>query len=663
MTSDGRRDPRKPTALQIRFKSATIAEFVEKHAKDISRGGMFIKMKSPFPAGTLLKFDVRITDKSNIHGVGRVAWCRTTGSGDTPPGMGVKFIKIDDMSRQVLEAILVEKDGLSLSGDSLSFDDPLPKPKATAGSGGPVTVSEAAKRTVIGVPKPTQVSASHSAGSGAEARDTDEEKRPSAPSPIPGTPPPRKEKAPAETEEDRLGFLGMSASEAEAKDEAFLSGTKDDFIADVDSALDNALGLPSSAPAALPELDNEAAPSEPADSDTAVRPQKKEDAGKAAPQEVSKAAPTQSTPLSAAPEIAPKRKGDGAVAAAIIVLLLAVAGAGSWYFLRQKTPDAKAPADTPFASASETPSQASAAANKVNTVSADSDTDTVTSADTASPAAQTSISIESDPKGARVFIDETEQTGTTPMVVSGRPRDEKLEIRIQQFGFASHVETVVLSEAEVRLSANLKRIQKILKVETDPPGAEIHLGDRRLGRTPVKVAKGFLTETFELKIEKDGFETVVRPVAAEDWVESEDAVTATIKIELEKKDTASRRHRRNNGPDLDADAALQAILHGIHDKPEEGIEGTPGAASAATDSIGTATETASFASEDAKEEKPEPAPEPEEKTEPAVEPEPEIEPEPEPDRKLAPEPDPEQEPAPKPDPQEPSGGGIDENPF
>jgi hypothetical protein len=35
--------------MTVRYKSATIDEFIEHHSHDVSRGGMFIKTPSPFP--------------------------------------------------------------------------------------------------------------------------------------------------------------------------------------------------------------------------------------------------------------------------------------------------------------------------------------------------------------------------------------------------------------------------------------------------------------------------------------------------------------------------------------------------------------------------------------------------------------------------------------
>ncbi|HYP90973.1 MAG TPA: TIGR02266 family protein, partial [Polyangiaceae bacterium] len=95
--------------MTVRYKSATLDEFIEHHSHDVSRGGMFIKTPSPFPPGTLLKFEVKIADEQKvIQGVGRVVWKREseTSERDRPNGMGVKFIKIDDASRKTIDQLV-----------------------------------------------------------------------------------------------------------------------------------------------------------------------------------------------------------------------------------------------------------------------------------------------------------------------------------------------------------------------------------------------------------------------------------------------------------------------------------------------------------------------------------------------------------------------------
>jgi len=110
MTQDTRKDRRvKIVSLNVRYKSATVDEFIENHAHDVSRGGIFIKTGNPFPPGTLLKFEIRLaSDQAVIAGVGRIVWKRDAGTtaGERPAGMGVKFIKIDEPSKAVIDRLV-----------------------------------------------------------------------------------------------------------------------------------------------------------------------------------------------------------------------------------------------------------------------------------------------------------------------------------------------------------------------------------------------------------------------------------------------------------------------------------------------------------------------------------------------------------------------------
>jgi uncharacterized protein (TIGR02266 family) len=106
--ADARIDKRTLLSLKIRYKSATLEDFIERYSSDISRGGVFIKAKKPLAVGTLLKFEFILQDQSTLlHGVGRVVWRREDTDSDpaNPPGMGIKFIKMDPESRSVVQRI------------------------------------------------------------------------------------------------------------------------------------------------------------------------------------------------------------------------------------------------------------------------------------------------------------------------------------------------------------------------------------------------------------------------------------------------------------------------------------------------------------------------------------------------------------------------------
>jgi uncharacterized protein (TIGR02266 family) len=165
MAQDTRKDPRaKVLTMTVRYKSATLDEFIEHHSYDISRGGMFIKTPSPFPPGTLLKFEVKIAeDRKLMQGVGRVVWKREASDAghDRPGGMGVKFIKVDEDSKKLIDQLVAARG----EGKPSAFDvgqkssaGASSRPAAAANAE-PERAAGGRKATVLGlgsaVPRPT----------------------------------------------------------------------------------------------------------------------------------------------------------------------------------------------------------------------------------------------------------------------------------------------------------------------------------------------------------------------------------------------------------------------------------------------------------------------------------------------------------------------------
>ena len=141
MSQETRKDPRaKVLTMTVRYKSATLDEFIEHHSYDISRGGMFIKTPSPFPPGTLLKFEVKIADEQRLlQGVGRVVWKREKSASpgeESPSGMGVKFIKINEEAQALIQDLTGRRSaaGAFEAGGGDADVDSLPTPGAPGGS-------------------------------------------------------------------------------------------------------------------------------------------------------------------------------------------------------------------------------------------------------------------------------------------------------------------------------------------------------------------------------------------------------------------------------------------------------------------------------------------------------------------------------------------------
>src|SRR5262245_29644304 len=156
MAEGNRKDPRaRVLNMTVRYKSATVDEFIENHSHDISRGGIFIKTRSPFPAGTLLKFEVRIAeDQKLMHGVGRVVWRREVDRAEEsfPAGMGIKFIKTGEGATELINQLVAGGEGVESSFDAgvresvgtASGPRPSMVPAPAAAASKPAALSQAA---------------------------------------------------------------------------------------------------------------------------------------------------------------------------------------------------------------------------------------------------------------------------------------------------------------------------------------------------------------------------------------------------------------------------------------------------------------------------------------------------------------------------------------
>jgi uncharacterized protein (TIGR02266 family) len=98
--------------LRIRFKSASLDEFISRYGADVSPGGIFIRTKQPVDVGTSLQFDFTLADSSALlSGLGTVAWVRESdpARANNIPGMGLRFDKLSLESQHTHQVILAEK--------------------------------------------------------------------------------------------------------------------------------------------------------------------------------------------------------------------------------------------------------------------------------------------------------------------------------------------------------------------------------------------------------------------------------------------------------------------------------------------------------------------------------------------------------------------------
>jgi uncharacterized protein (TIGR02266 family) len=99
---------RVPLERRITLKFQHRDGFVNEYAANVSLKGMFITAWVPEPCGSVFLFEVQVADRQRlIHGVGEVVWIREAEeSPDRPSGMGIRFLKLDEASREVISGMV-----------------------------------------------------------------------------------------------------------------------------------------------------------------------------------------------------------------------------------------------------------------------------------------------------------------------------------------------------------------------------------------------------------------------------------------------------------------------------------------------------------------------------------------------------------------------------
>jgi uncharacterized protein (TIGR02266 family) len=99
-----------PLLKKVLLRFSEEEQVLEEVGINLSMTGLFIRSSSPRPAGTLATFRFSLDPQElPIEGLAEVVWQRAEEEGPyRPPGMGLRFVKIEDDSRQQIRAA-VEK--------------------------------------------------------------------------------------------------------------------------------------------------------------------------------------------------------------------------------------------------------------------------------------------------------------------------------------------------------------------------------------------------------------------------------------------------------------------------------------------------------------------------------------------------------------------------
>lgn len=150
-------------------------------------------------------------------------------------------------------------------------------------------------------------------------------------------------------------------------------------------------------------------------------------------------------------------------------------------------------------------------------------------------AAQATLAIDSDPRGADVYVDGRHE-GATPLRVQVQPGRRSLSI--ERDGYRPYQTTLQLSPRESRrVDVDLERVQRTgtLRFETTPSGADVYVDGVHQGTTPIG-ATVLDAGSHEVRIERSGYRTdtfrvVVEPDASRTVRRSLQALTGSLRIE------------------------------------------------------------------------------------------------------------------------------------
>lgn len=509
--ADTRKDKRTPVSLKVRFKSATVDEFIEQYSRDLSRGGIFIKSKQPMPVGTLLKFEMQLKDESPlIHGVGRVVWKREAGEGsntEAPSGMGIKFIRMEPECRALVERIVAKRgdgpgqyeagggDGDEVKNGESSFfpkegpsEEDLPAPEdrtqvrhaneflasALAEAGSTEVATEAEKKA-----EETRRRAEERARAGAkpETHRAVEPKRP----------------APAFDEEETLGVdeqTTVARPRPRAVDEALAEvAAEREAKPAIPSEPAPPRAAPSVAPAPLPAPPS-AAPPRPA------TPGKKH--GKKKRPSTPPPAHLVGVDTSATPPMQEQQRSS-MVPALIAVASLAGLGvlSASMFGQREATHEDVVAHEEPQIQAEAEP---------------EPEPEPVDAGPPAPPPVMASVSVQTTPEGAQILVG-NQAKGLAPLSLE-LPVDTATTVIARMQGYLNATQEVTLTEGEEHapLELELEEMPYFVVVTTTPPGARLRVTSRGL---PPRT--GITDESGTVRIE-----LAHRPVASVD-------ITATLR--------------------------------------------------------------------------------------------------------------------------------------
>ncbi len=160
---------------------------------------------------------------------------------------------------------------------------------------------------------------------------------------------------------------------------------------------------------------------------------------------------------------------------------------------------------------------------------------------------QTGFFLETEPPGARVFIDNRPHEEKTPVTVSTlEPGTHQIRVSKGDKYAAKTIEIDVTEGKITRLATTVLDLKEVeITVNSDPEGAKATLlsgkEEKRLGKTPTQAVVD-TTGEYRIRLQKDGYETVEEPLEIEPGKEKISLQAFTLSP-VEKEERVARRER------------------------------------------------------------------------------------------------------------------------
>lgn len=153
------------------------------------------------------------------------------------------------------------------------------------------------------------------------------------------------------------------------------------------------------------------------------------------------------------------------------------------------------------------------------------------------------VAITSDPAGANVLLDGKPVDGVTPTRLIGLDTKKVYDVKLSMKGF--HDWKVKLKpKTGDKIDAALVPNEKIVEVATTPPGADVMLDGKRVGKTPYTIHKLDLSKSHALEVKRSGFVPQTRSISATDTFEpkgDKDVLAVAMTLEAAPKPVVAEK--------------------------------------------------------------------------------------------------------------------------